>query len=69
MKVYHIPSRPACPMRLQMSDDGLVAAIQFRDEQGFPFYWLLVSPEVARLLIQEQGMKVVMDLPDDRVIS
>jgi hypothetical protein len=64
VKVYHIPGKASCPLRVQMSDDGVVAAIQVRDEEGCPFYWLLVSPEVARLLIEEHSMKVVYELPD-----
>jgi len=47
-----------------MSDDELVAAIQVRDEQGFAFYWLLLRPETARLVIEEHGMRVLMTLPD-----
>ncbi len=64
MKVYHIPSRPSCPLRIQMSDDELVAAIQVRDENGFAFYWLLVAPDTARAIIKENGMKVAFELPD-----
>lgn len=64
MKVYHIPSRPSCPLRIQMSDDELVAAIQVRDESGYAFYWLLVAPDTARAIIRENGMKVVYELPD-----
>jgi hypothetical protein len=64
VKVYHIPSRPTCPLRVQMSDDELVAAIQVRDEQGFAFYWLLLRPETARQIIDEHGMRVLMTLPD-----
>lgn len=68
MKVYWVPSKPTCPLRVQMSDDGLVAALQVRDEEGFPFYWLLVTPQLARMLIDEQGMKVILDLPDGEIL-
>lgn len=64
MKVFHVPLKPKCPLRIQMSDDEVVAAIQVRDEQGYPFYWQLISPETARRLIEELGMKVVYNLPD-----
>jgi hypothetical protein len=64
MKVFYVPNKPRCPLRVQMSDDGQVAAIQVRDEQGYAFYWLLITPELARQLILETGMKVVLELPD-----
>lgn len=64
LKVYHIPNRPTCPIRIQMSDDEVVAAIQVRDESGYAFYWLLVSTEVARKLIEEHRMEVLFRLPD-----
>jgi hypothetical protein len=64
MKVYHIPGKPLCPIRIQMSDDELVAALQVRDEQGCAFYWLLTRPETARQIIQEHGMTVAYTLPD-----
>ncbi len=64
MKVFHIPHKPRCPIRIQMSDDEVVAALQIRDEDGFAFSWLLVSPELARAMIAEFGMKVVLELPD-----
>jgi hypothetical protein len=64
VKVYHIPSKPSCPLRIQMSDDELVAAIQVRDEGGYAFYWLLVAPDTARAIIKENGMRVVYELPD-----
>ncbi len=64
MKVFHIPSKPTCPLRVQMSDDGVVAAIQVRDEAGFAFYWLLISADLARKMIEEHGMKVIYALPD-----
>jgi len=47
-----------------MSDDALVCAIQVRDEQGYAFYWLLISPELAKRMIEEQGMRVLYTLPD-----
>lgn len=64
MKVYHIAKKPTCPLRIQMSDDELVAAIQVRDEHGFAFYWLLLRPETARQIIEEHGMTIVFTLPD-----
>ncbi len=64
MKVYHIKGKPSCPIRVQVSDDELVAALQVRDEQGHAFYWLLVRPETARQIIDEHGMTVVFSLPD-----
>lgn len=64
MKVYHIPGKPSCPLRVQTSDDLVAAAIQVRDPEGCPFYWLAITPELARLLIEEHGMKVVYELPD-----
>lgn len=72
MKVYHVPHKPLCPLRVQMSDDGIVATIQVRDEQGFPFYWELISPAAAELLIRDLGMKVLLilpDTPDDQILS
>lgn len=72
MKVYHIPTRPRCPLRIQMSDDGLVAAIQVRDEEGYAFYWLLVSSEVAHKIIEEHSMTILYTLPDtpgDQILS
>lgn len=47
-----------------MSDDEVVSAIQVRDEHGFTFYWLLISTETAKKIIDEHQMKVIMDLPD-----
>lgn len=64
MKVFHIPSRPTCPLRIQMSDDEVVSAIQVRDEQGYAFYWLLISTAIAKKLIEEHGMTVLYKLPD-----
>lgn len=63
MKVYQIPGS-RCPLRIQMSDNELTAAIQCRGEDDVPFYWLPVSTEVARMLIIEHQMKVVYELPD-----
>lgn len=64
MKVYHIPGKSTCPLRVQTSDDLVAAAIQVRDPDGAPFYWLIISPQLARLLIEEHGMKVAFELPD-----
>ncbi len=64
MKVYHIPSKPACPIRIQMSDNEEVAAIQVRDEQGYAFYWVLISPELASKMVEELEMKLAYALPD-----
>lgn len=64
MKVFHVTAKPHCPIRVQMSDDELVAAMQFRDTDGVPFYWLLISPDLARQIIQELGMSVAFRLPD-----
>lgn len=64
MKVYHIASRPRCPLRIQMSDDELVCAIQVRDEQDYAFYWLLIKTATAKALIEEHEMKVAYSLPD-----
>ena len=64
MKVYHVPSKPSCPVRIQMSDDGAVCAIQVRDEHGYAFYWLLISFDLASRLIVELEMKVAYTLPD-----
>lgn len=64
MKVYHVPSKPSCPIRIQMSDDGAVSAIQVRDDQGYAFYWLLISLDLANRLIIELEMKVAYTLPD-----
>ena len=63
MRVYHIP-RSNCPLRIQMSDNELAAAIQCRGEDGVPFYWLPVSSELAKMIILEHRMKLVMELPD-----
>ena len=62
--MYHIASRPTCPLRIQMSDDEVVSAIQVRDEQGYAFYWLLIKTETAKAIIQEHGMRVAYTLPD-----
>lgn len=64
MKVYHIAKKPSCPLRIQMSDDELVSAIQVRDEQGGAFYWLIIRPETAKAIVEEHGMTVLMNLPD-----
>lgn len=64
MKVFHVTVKPHCPFRIQMSDDELVAAMQFRDTDGVPFYWMLITPELARRLIEEFGMTVAFTLPD-----
>ncbi len=64
MKVYAIPGKTLCPIRIQMSDDDVVAAIQVRDEDDIPFYWLLISPAIAQQMVEELGMKVVFTLPD-----
>ena len=64
MKVYHVPGKPLCPVRIQMSDDGAVCAIQVRDDQGYAFYWLLISFDLASLMIKELGMAVAYTLPD-----
>ena len=47
-----------------MSDDGVVCAIQVRDEHGYAFYWLLISPNLANLMIKELEMKIAYTLPD-----
>jgi len=52
------------PLRIQISDDEIVACLQFRDEDGAPFYWKLVSPDTAKLLIYEFQMSIVYELPD-----
>jgi hypothetical protein len=64
LKVYHIAKRPTCPLRIQMSDDEVVSAIQVRDEQGYAFYWLLIKTDTAKAIIQEHGMTVAYTLPD-----
>ena len=63
MKVYRI-FKSNCPLRIQMSDDGVVAAIQCRGEDDVPFYWLPISPQLARQFILEHRMKVTYELPD-----
>lgn len=63
MKVYQIPKSP-CPIRIQMSDDEQAAAIQCRGEDNVPFYWLSISIELAKGIIEESGMKIVYELPD-----
>lgn len=65
MKVYRIPSKPLCPLRVQISDNEVAAAIQCRDQDDVPFYWLPVSPELANLIIKEFNMKVGFHLPDN----
>ena len=47
-----------------MSDDEIVACLQFRDERGDPFYWKLVSIDTAKRLIFEFQMIVAFTLPD-----
>lgn len=64
MKVYHIPKRQSCPLRIQMSDDEVVSAIQVRDEQGYAFYWLLIKTETAKAIIAEHEMRILYTLPD-----
>jgi hypothetical protein len=64
MKVYHIPGKPSCPLRVQTSDDLVAAALQVRDAEGCPFYWLIITPELAQLLIREHGMVTIFELPD-----
>ena len=71
MKVYKI-FKSNCPLRIQMSDNEQAAAIQCRGEDGVPFYWLPVSPELARMLILEHRMKITYELPDtpkDQIIE
>lgn len=63
MKVYRIPNSN-CPLRIQMSDNEMAAAIQCRGEDDVPFYWLPVSSEIARMLILEHRMKMIFELPD-----
>lgn len=63
MKVYAI-ARSNCPLRIQVSDDEIVACLQFRGEDGSPFYWKLVSIDTARRLIYEFQMTVSFELPD-----
>jgi len=63
MKVYWIP-KSNCPLRIQMSDNEQAAAIQCRGEDGVPFYWLPISPELAKMIILEHRMKLAMELPD-----
>jgi len=63
LKVYHIP-KSNCPLRIQVSDDEIVACLQFRDERGDPFYWKNVSIDTAKLLIYEFQMVVAFHLPD-----
>lgn len=63
MKVYYIP-KSNCPLRVQMSDNELAAAIQCRGEDNVPFYWLPVSRELAKMLILEHQMKIALELPD-----
>jgi hypothetical protein len=63
LKIYQIP-KSNCPLRVQMSDNEVAAAIQCRGEDNVPFYWLPVSTELARMLILEHGMKLIYELPD-----
>jgi hypothetical protein len=63
LKVYQIPGS-RCPLRIQMSDDEQVAAIQCRGEDDVPFYWLPLSAEVAKMIVLEHRMKPVFELPD-----
>lgn len=63
MKVYHVP-RSNLPLRIQISDDEIVACLQFRDERGDAFYWKNVSIDTAKLLIYELQMTVAFHLPD-----
>ena len=70
MKVYTIEKKPSCPLRIQMSDDELVAAIQVRDEHGYAFYWLLIKTETAMAIIQEHGMTIaytLLDIPESQI--
>jgi hypothetical protein len=63
LKVYAIKGSN-CPLRIQISDDEIVACLQFRDERGDPFYWKLVSIDAAKRLIYEFQMTVAFTLPD-----
>jgi hypothetical protein len=63
LKVYAIP-KSNCPLRIQISDDEIVACLQFRDERGDPFYWKLVSIDTAKRIIYEFQMTVAFTLPD-----
>jgi hypothetical protein len=63
MRVYAI-QKSNCPLRVQMSDNEVAAAIQCRGEDGVPFYWLPVSTELAKMLIIEHQMKMIFELPD-----
>jgi hypothetical protein len=63
MKVYWIPNSK-CPLRIQVSDDEVAAAIQCRGEDDVPFYWLTISVELARTIILDHGMKIIYELPD-----
>lgn len=63
LKVYHIP-KSNCPLRIQVSDDEIVYCLQFRSEDGVPFYWKLVTPDTAKRMIYEFQMVVAFSLPD-----
>jgi hypothetical protein len=63
VKIYHV-ARSNLPLRIQVSDDEIVACMQFRDERGDPFYWKNVSIDTAKRLIYELQMTVVFELPD-----
>ncbi len=64
MKVYHVPHKLLCPLRVQMSDDRIVSTLQIRNEEGYPFYWELISTETADRLIVDLKMEVLLELPD-----